>query len=116
MASSRRPKRVRVRRTPPPTLTIEQIDRIIATANADPRLHLTGALVQVLADTGLRSRELCRLRMEDTDVNNNRCVPADHAGGRGGHGGLHSWRASAAKHGTGKDEQNRGESARKKAS
>jgi integrase len=72
MESSRNPGRVRVRRTPPPTLTAEQIDRVIATANANPRLRLTGAVVRVLSETGLRSSELLRLRMGDVDFNNNR--------------------------------------------
>jgi len=83
MASSRRPKRVRVRRTPPPTLTAEQIDRIIATANAEPRLHPTGALVRFLSETGLRFSELCRLRTDNVDINNRRLfVPGRDTEGR----------------------------------
>ncbi len=68
MAFNRRPKRVRVRRTPPPTLTTEQINRIIATANADPRLHLTGIVVQILVETGVRARELQALSATNIDV------------------------------------------------
>ncbi len=68
MATSRRPKHVS--RTPQPTLTIEQIDRI-ATANAEQHLHITGAVVRILAETGLLSSELCRLPADDIDVNNN---------------------------------------------
>jgi len=72
MASSRRPKRVCVRRTPPPTLTAEQIDRIIATTNASPRLHVTHNVVLILTETGIRSNELRRLRVADIDVKNSR--------------------------------------------
>jgi integrase len=74
MAFSRHLKRVRVHRRPPPALTAEQIDRIIATANADPRLHLTGTVIQILAVTGLRSNELLRLRVADIDVERNRLL------------------------------------------
>lgn len=72
MASSLHLKRVRVLRTPPPALTAEQIDHIIATANADLRLHLTGATVRFIAETGLRFNELCRLRKYDIDFSTNR--------------------------------------------
>lgn len=73
MKSSRNPERARVRRTPPP-LTAEQIDRIIATTNADPRLHPTGAVIQILAETGLRASELRRLKVTDIDVEKSRLL------------------------------------------
>jgi integrase len=63
-------RRTRLRIQPKrlPVLTIELIDQIITTANADPRLHLTGDVVRVLAETGLRSVELSRLQVGDIDI------------------------------------------------
>lgn len=72
MKSSRYPKRVRVRVTPQPELTADQIGCIIATANANPRLHVTRNVVIILAETGIRSNELCRLRVADIDLKTSR--------------------------------------------
>ena len=48
-------------------LTHHEIDRIIAAANADPATSLTGAVVKVLADTGMRIGELLNLKVSDID-------------------------------------------------
>jgi len=48
-------------------LTHHEIDRIIATANANPETSLTGAVVKVLADTGMRIGELVNLKVSDID-------------------------------------------------
>ena len=68
MELRRRPRHARVRRIPPPAPTIEQIDQIIDAANADPHLHLTGDVIGILSESGLRCVELCRLRKLDIDV------------------------------------------------
>lgn len=69
MASSRRSKSARVRRTPPtPAPTIEQVDRIMAAANAEPRLHNTRDAFVILAETGLRASELRDLKVANIDV------------------------------------------------
>lgn len=47
--------------------TCDEINRIIATANADPETLLTGAFVQVLSATGIRTREFETLRVSDID-------------------------------------------------
>lgn len=49
------------------TLTHHEIDRIIATANADPETTLTGAFVQVLSSTGIRTGEFENLMVSDID-------------------------------------------------
>jgi integrase len=74
MALSLRSTRRQVHRKRPSFLTIEEIDRIITTANSDPRLHITSDVVQVLKATGLRSVELSRLQEGDIDIANSRLV------------------------------------------
>jgi integrase len=67
---------------------MEQIDRIIAIANANPSLRLTRDVLVILAHTGIRAGELRTLRVADIDlarsrmhisapnaVTNGRCVP-----------------------------------------
>lgn len=47
--------------------TYDEINRIIATANADPQTLLTGAFVQVLFTTGIRTGEFERLKVSEID-------------------------------------------------
>lgn len=47
--------------------TCDEINRIISTANADPETLLTGAFVQVLSVTGIRTREFENLKVSDID-------------------------------------------------
>ena len=84
MASSRKPRRVRNRPAPSPVvLSTEQLDGIMSIANADPRLHITRDVVQLLLETGMRSGELCNLRVLDVDVANNRLhISGVKTGGR----------------------------------
>lgn len=48
-------------------LAQHEIDRIIATANACPETALTGAVLKVLAYTGMRIGELVNLKVSDID-------------------------------------------------
>lgn len=84
MASSSHPRRIRNRRSLPPlVLSTEQVDRIITVANADPRLHITRDVIQILSETGLRSGELCGLRISSLDIANNRLfIPRGKTKGR----------------------------------
>lgn len=73
MASSFKPQRARNRRTPSPVaLSSEQIDGIITTASAYPRWQITRDVVELLSETGMRSKELCNLRVSDIDIAHNR--------------------------------------------
>jgi integrase len=73
MAPTLKSQRVRNRRTLPPlVLSKEQIDRIMAVTNANPRLHITRDVVRILLETGMRLGELRNLRVSDVDVANNR--------------------------------------------
>jgi integrase/recombinase XerD len=47
--------------------TYDEINRIIATANADPETLLTGAFVQVLFTTGICTGEFKNLKVSDID-------------------------------------------------
>jgi integrase len=85
-------KRLRPRRpygaAPFADISMEQIDRIIAIANADPCMNFTRDVLLILAHTGIRSGELRTLRVADIDLahsrmqisrpktfTNGRCVP-----------------------------------------
>jgi integrase len=49
-------------------MSTAEIREILATCEQEPKLHVVGDVVRVIANTGLRSSEFRRLQMSEVDI------------------------------------------------